>query len=53
MIPLLTWLSPSAIVQHTGRVGITSERAGSTQGAISEDSRGVSGRVDVFRPGFT
>jgi hypothetical protein len=42
-----------AIVQHAGRFGITSKRTGSAQGAISEDSGGVSGGVDVFRPDFT
>lgn len=43
----------AAIVQLAGRFGIASKRTGSTQGAISEDSGGVSGGVDVFRPDFT
>ena len=41
------------IVQLAGRFGITSKRTGSAQGAISEDSGGVSGGVDVFGPDFT
>ena len=43
----------AAIVQLAGRFGIASKRTGSAQGVISEDSGGVSGRVDVFRPDLT
>jgi len=42
-----------ANVQHAGRFGITSKRTGTAQGAVSEDSGGVSGWVDVFRADFT